>query len=174
MTSPTVEAQPATVGPPWGAGWGADRTIRAVQDRSRTIKNVRGGRYLADSPGHQARDRPHSRVRAPSLTPSERLWSGSWPGSLSFPRYLLGARVPGAAPWHATPAALVVATTAPTVLAGCTLLGLLPGTVYLDAWVLLVEVVRDEHYAPSDSPAARTGRESRRAEMIRPPLTRRG
>ena len=41
-----------------------------------------------------------------------------------------GGTRPGRCPWHATPAALVVATTAPTVLAGCTLLGLLPGTVY--------------------------------------------
>jgi hypothetical protein len=48
---------------------GGKWTPRTAQDRSGTIGNVRGPRYPAHSPGYQARDRPHSRVRAPSLTP---------------------------------------------------------------------------------------------------------
>jgi len=66
--------------------------------------------------------------------------------------------------WHATRAIAVMACTAPIVLAGLSLLGLLPGGLYwfvggvlcaivyatVNAWVLLVEVVRDERYRPAD------------------------
>ena len=66
--------------------------------------------------------------------------------------------------WHATRAISVVACTIPIVLAGFSLLGWLPGGLYWvvggvllsivyatgNAWVLLVEVVRDERYRPSD------------------------
>jgi modulator of FtsH protease len=66
--------------------------------------------------------------------------------------------------WHATRAISIVACTIPIVLAGFSLLGWLPGGLYwlvggvllsiayatTNAWVLLVEVVRDERYRPSD------------------------
>jgi modulator of FtsH protease len=75
-------------------------------------------------------------------------------------------RRPGRQPrsWHATRAVSVQACTIPTVLSGFSLLGWLAGGLYwlvggvlfaivyatANAWVLLVEVVRDERYRPSD------------------------
>lgn len=67
--------------------------------------------------------------------------------------------------WHATRAISVLACTIPIALAGFSLLGWLPGGLYWlvggvliaiayatgNAWVLLVEVVRDERYRPSES-----------------------
>jgi hypothetical protein len=66
--------------------------------------------------------------------------------------------------WHATRVLVVQACTVPVILAGCSLLGWPPGGLYwlvagvltaiiaatANAWVLLVEVVRDERYSPLD------------------------
>jgi modulator of FtsH protease len=75
-----------------------------------------------------------------------------------------GIRAPNRQPttWHATRLVLVLAATLPVVLAGSSLLGWAPGGLYwlaagllcavvgatANAWVLLVEVVRDERYRP--------------------------
>jgi hypothetical protein len=68
--------------------------------------------------------------------------------------------------WHATRVVAVHLATVPVVLAGCSLLGWPPGGLYwlvggvlfaiiiatANAWVLLVEVVRDERYRPLEEP----------------------
>jgi hypothetical protein len=75
-----------------------------------------------------------------------------------------GIRAPSRQPatWHATRLVLVFAATLPVVVAGTSLLGWVAGGLYwlaagllcaivgatANAWVLLVEVVRDERYRP--------------------------
>jgi len=75
-----------------------------------------------------------------------------------------GIRAPNRQPatWHAARLVLVFAPTLPVVLASSSLLGWAPGGLYwlaagllcavigatANAWVLLVEVVRDERYRP--------------------------
>jgi hypothetical protein len=67
--------------------------------------------------------------------------------------------------WHATRILGIVAATVPMILAGMSLVHWLPGGLYwlvasvltalaggtANAWVLLVEVVRDERYQPAES-----------------------
>jgi modulator of FtsH protease len=67
--------------------------------------------------------------------------------------------------WHAARVLVLHASTVPVFLAGCSLFGWPPGGLYwlvagvlsaitagtANAWVLLVEVVRDERYRPQDS-----------------------
>ena len=69
--------------------------------------------------------------------------------------------------WTITRVVIQQAAAVPVILAGCSLLGWIPGGLYwlaagvlctviaatANAWVLLVEVVRDERYAPIDDPA---------------------
>jgi hypothetical protein len=77
-------------------------------------------------------------------------------------------RAPGRQPatWHAARVLQVLAATLPVVVAGCSLLGWVPGGLYWlaagalcavlgatgNAWVFLVEVVRDERYRPVADP----------------------
>lgn len=70
------------------------------------------------------------------------------------------------ASWHATRVVGIVIATIPIVLAGASLLHWLPGELYwlvggvlaalvtgtANAWVFLVEVVRDHRYRPVDAP----------------------
>jgi hypothetical protein len=70
------------------------------------------------------------------------------------------------ASWHATRIVGIAAVTIPIALAGASLLHWLPGELYwlaagvlaalvvgtANAWVLLVEVVRDRRYRPADAP----------------------
>jgi len=69
--------------------------------------------------------------------------------------------------WTITRVVIQQAAAVPAILAGCSLLGWIPGGLYwlaagvlcaviaatANAWILLVEVVRDERYAPIDDPA---------------------
>ena len=69
--------------------------------------------------------------------------------------------------WTITRVVTQQAAAVPAILAGCSLLGWIPGGLYwlaagvlctviaatANAWILLVEVVRDERYAPIDDPA---------------------
>ena len=81
--------------------------------------------------------------------------------------------------WTITRVVIQQAATVPVILAGCSLLGWIAGGLYWlaagvlctviaatgNAWVLLVEVVRDERYAPIDDPA---GADVTRTEKRRP------
>ncbi|HYA52256.1 MAG TPA: hypothetical protein VEG33_13900 [Streptosporangiaceae bacterium] len=89
-------------------------------------------------------------------------------------------RIPTRQPrsWTITRVVSQQAAAVPAILAGCSLLGWIPGGLYwlaagvlcaviaatANAWVLLVEVVRDERYAPIDGPAGAdvAGTEKRR------------
>jgi modulator of FtsH protease len=69
--------------------------------------------------------------------------------------------------WTITRVVIQQAAVVPAILAGCSLLGWIPGGLYwlaagvlcsvvaatANAWILLVEVVRDERYAPVDDAA---------------------
>jgi hypothetical protein len=69
--------------------------------------------------------------------------------------------------WTITRVVIQLAAAVPVILAGCSLLGWIAGGLYwlaagvlctvivatANAWVLLVEVVRDERYTPIDDPA---------------------
>lgn len=82
--------------------------------------------------------------------------------------------------WHLTRLLSVWVATVPAVLAGLSLLGVLGGELYwlvvavlasvvwatTNAWVLLVEVVRDERYAPLDDDP--DGRDLDRTHEARP------
>ena len=54
---------------PWGAGWGGNRTLRTAHGRSGPLRDRPPDALACAFTGPAARDRPHSRVRAPSLTP---------------------------------------------------------------------------------------------------------
>jgi len=80
--------------------------------------------------------------------------------------------------WTITRVVIQQAAAVPAILAGCSLLGWIPGGLYwlaagvlcaviaatANAWILLVEVVRDERYTPIDDAAGAdvTGTERRR------------
>jgi modulator of FtsH protease len=82
---------------------------------------------------------------------------------------LSALRIPTRQPrsWTITRVVIQQAAAVPVILAGCSLLGWIAGGLYWlaagvlcaviaatgNAWVLLVEVVRDERYAPIDGPA---------------------
>ena len=90
-------------------------------------------------------------------------------------------RIPTRQPrsWTITRVVIQQAAAVPVILAGCSLLGWIGGGLYWlaagvlctviaatgNAWVLLVEVVRDERYAPIDDPP---GADVARPEKRRP------
>jgi hypothetical protein len=83
-------------------------------------------------------------------------------GAIVLPTLRRPSRQPRS--WHATRVFVVQAGTVPIILSGFSLFGWLPGGLYwfvggvlfaivaatANAWVLLVEVVRDERYRPVD------------------------
>lgn len=82
--------------------------------------------------------------------------------AIVIPATRIATRIPRS--WHVTRYVLVLGSTVPVVLAGLAVLGALPGglnwlafavlfalcAATSNAWVLLVEVVRDERYGPVD------------------------
>ena len=96
--------------------------------------------------------------------------------AIVIPAWRIPTRQPRS--WTITRVVSQQAAAVPAILAGCSLLGWIPGGLYwlaagvlcaviaatANAWVLLVEVVRDERYAPIDGPAGAdvTGTDKRR------------
>src|SRR5262245_23666823 len=82
--------------------------------------------------------------------------------AIVLPATRAATRIPPS--WHFTPVAVVFGATVPALLAGFAVMGSLPGglnwlafavlfalcAATSNAWVLLVEVVRDERYSPVD------------------------
>lgn len=85
----------------------------------------------------------------------------------------LGAPTRQPLSWQLTRLITGLTATAPVILAGCSLIGWIPGGLYwfaagvlcaviaasANAWVLLVEVVRDERYSPPAEPPAQAPRD---------------
>lgn len=92
-------------------------------------------------------------------------------GALVLPA--LAARTRQPLSWQVTRAIAGLTATAPVILAGCSLIGWIPGGLYwlaagvlcaviaasANAWVLLIEVVRDERYRPLAGPPGRAARD---------------
>ena len=92
-------------------------------------------------------------------------------GAIVLPALGAPARQPLS--WQLTRLITGLTATAPVILAGCSVIGWIPGGLYwlavgvlcavitasANAWVLLVEVVRDERYGPPADPPSQAARD---------------